>query len=317
MTDGKRKGIIFDIQRWSLHDGPGIRTNVFFKGCPLSCMWCSNPESQEACRELAFFRDKCIHCHSCIPACPYGAVCPSEDGIDIDYRKCRSHCYCDADPGKSFRCTKTCYAQALEVMGKAMSIDEIIDEVMSDEGIYKSSGGGITITGGEPLAQPEFLLDLLADAKEKGLHTVMESSMFAEWEKLRKCLPFLDFLFMDLKVLEEGRHLRYTKTANDLILENIKRTAAYALEHPVELVVRTPVIPGVNDTPADIAGIAGWIRKNLPGVERYQLLPYHRLGRGKYRNIGKEYRMEDLEPPLKETMEGLEAEILKQGLRRE
>ena len=174
MTDEKKKGVIFDIQRWSLHDGPGIRTNVFFKGCPLSCQWCSNPESQEFCREPALFGDKCIHCLSCVEHCPHGAIHTSDPWIRLDYEICRGRCSRGAEQENAFCCTKACYAQALTVMGEVMTADMVLEEVMRDEGIYRSSGGGVTMTGGEPLAQPEFLLELLTAAKERGLHTVMD-----------------------------------------------------------------------------------------------------------------------------------------------
>ena len=317
MTDEKKKGVIFDIQRWSLHDGPGIRTNVFFKGCPLSCQWCSNPESQEFCREPALFGDKCIHCLSCVEHCPHGAIHTSDPWIRLDYEICRGRCSRGAEQENAFCCTKACYAQALTVMGEVMTADMVLEEVMRDEGIYRSSGGGVTMTGGEPLAQPEFLLELLTAAKERGLHTVMESSMFAEWDKIQACLPYLDVLFMDMKLLPEEKHVKYTGVSNQIILDNIRRAAAYARTHRLELAVRTPVIPGLNDTSGDIAAMADWIKKHLPGVERYELLPYHRLGRGKYRNIGREYQLGDIVPPSKEKMKELEAVVSKLGLRRE
>lgn len=306
------KGMIFDIQRWSLHDGPGIRTNVFFKGCPLTCLWCSNPESQEFQRELVYFPDKCIGCGSCVQHCPHQAVSRGDEGMAIDYGVCRRFCH-PAEDG--FACVSACYAKALDVMGKAYTVEELMKEVMSDAGIYESSGGGMTVTGGEPLAQPGFLLELLKAAKERGLHTVMETSGQAGWEDFKRCLEYLDFLFMDFKVYDGEAHRRYTGVDNRQILENMKRVNEYAGSHRLTFVIRTPVIPGVNDSEEEIGRIADFIKEQLSQVRIYQLLPYHRLGRGKYGSLGKEYRLEDLEAPEDETMRRLEEVIPERGLR--
>lgn len=321
-----KKGVIFDIQRWSLHDGPGIRTNVFFKGCPLSCLWCSNPESQESCRELAYFKDKCIGCKSCVASCPHQALNMTEEGLAIQYGKCREFCYGkgrDGDVGTGgdagFSCTMTCYAKALEVMGREVTVEEVLKEVLSDEAIYKSSGGGLTVSGGEPLAQPEFLRELLKAAKERGLHTAMETCLYAAWEQIEPCLPYLDFLFMDLKILNGERHFLYTRADNRLILENMEKVNEFAKscgrDRRLQTVIRTPVIPGVNDSREEILSIADWILEHLTEVSVYQLLPYHRLGRGKYGAIGKEYGLAEAEAPGRAEMELMEAEIRQRGLR--
>lgn len=310
-----RKGKIFDIQRWSLHDGPGIRTNVFFKGCPLRCQWCSNPESQEGCMELAFFQDKCIGCKSCITHCPYGGI--EEHGIlSIKGEICRQNCYGKDSGEGSFFCREECYSGALEVMGREVSTEEILEEVMRDAAIYKSSGGGLTVTGGEPFAQPEFLLDLLQKAKALGLHTTIESCMHAPWEVIEKALPFVDLLFMDMKILEDEKHRLYTGTGNEIIQENMKKAANYAAEHgarcadkQLSIIVRTPVIPGINDSLEEIGAMADWVAKNIPQVLDYQLLPYHRLGRGKYTNIRKPYLLMETAVPEASLMEKLNEEV--------
>lgn len=303
--DKTTTGMIFDIQRWSLHDGPGIRTNVFMKGCPLSCSWCSNPESQLNDREIVYFKDKCIHCQACLLACPQRAITAAGEGLNIDYAVCRA---C-----KSFDCTKSCYARALDIMGRQVTVAEVLDEVLSDKGIYDSSGGGLTVTGGEPFAQPDFLLALLREAKAAGLHIVIESCLHVPWKHMEACLPHIDFMFMDLKMLNEAGHRTHTGAGNRQILENMIRLH-HAGGHR-ELVVRTPVIPGINDSLTEIGAIADWICCNLPRVRTYELLPYHRLGRGKYISMGKEYRLADLEAPDDDRMEQLREEVRKRGLK--
>ncbi len=306
------QGVIFDIQRWSLHDGPGIRSNVFFKGCPLSCLWCSNPESQESVKELAFFKDKCIGCLCCVKDCPYSAIAQSDEGRKIDYSICRKHCYGGAD--NAFACLKECYAKALKIMGRTVSVDEVVNELLCDEEIYRRSGGGITFTGGEPFAQPRFLLEMLKAIKEKGIHTAVETSMFAKWEEIEACLPFIDFLFMDFKILEGKDHEKYTGVNNQLILENMKKISNYKKLHKLDVVIRTPVIPQINDDTEIIGKMARWIVENLPKIKKYQLLPYHRLGRGKYTNIGRKYELTELEVPSEREMKELEEQIKVYGL---
>lgn len=311
--DKGRKGKIFDLQRWSLHDGPGIRTNVFFKGCPLRCQWCSNPESQENCFELAFFQDKCIGCKSCATNCPYGGIQTGDNGLQIDARICRHSCYEGKGKEGTFLCSEGCYAKALEVMGREAAVDEILEEVLRDAAIYESSGGGLTVTGGEPFSQPVFLRELLCEAKQRGLHTAIESCMYARWEEIEACLPYIDFLFMDFKLLEEEKHRLYTGAGTQKIRGNMKKAADYGAEKGLTIVIRTPVIPGINDTAEEIGGIADWIRENLRGISDYQLLPYHRLGRGKYTNIQKTYLLSEVAVPKPEKMQELEAEIRKRG----
>lgn len=307
------QGMIFDIQRWSLHDGPGIRTNVFLKGCPLSCLWCSNPESQDKYKELAFFKDKCIGCMSCVKDCPYNAIEQCDKERKIDYEICRKKCYSEQE--NAFACRRECYAEALKVMGKKVLVSDVMDEVMRDKEIYDSSRGGITITGGEPYAQPEFLLELLKDAKSKGVHTVIETSLYTKWKNIEMSLPFLDFMFLDFKLLNPESHMKYTGVDNELILENMKKISEYKRDHELEVVIRTPVIPGVNADKIQINEMAVWVCEKLPSIKQYQLLPYHRLGRGKYSNIGKTYDLVDTEVPSQELMEELEKVIEEKGLK--
>lgn len=301
-------GTVFDIQRWSLHDGPGIRTNVFLKGCPLRCIWCSNPESQEVHPEVAFFADKCISCGRCVSNCPYGAVNLGGGKHTINYNLCWSHCYYKKGT-ETYPCTTKCYAKAMEQLGKAYTVEDVIAEVMRDALIYEQSGGGVTITGGEPTSQPDFLRALLQSCKENGLHTVMETCAYVGWGVFEKVLPSVDFVFVDIKLCNPQKHEQYTGVDNALILQNCIALNKYAAEHAMQLVVRTPVIPGINDSEAEIVSIAEFIKENMPAVNIYELLPYHRLGRGKYQNIGKEYSLLDLEPPAEEKMRKLRSVV--------
>ena len=205
------------------------------------------------------------------------------------------------------------------------SADEILEEVMHDKAIYESSGGGLTVTGGEPFAQPAFLLKLLQRAKALGLNTAMESSMYAEWEAIASCLPFVDVLFMDMKLLDEEKHRYYTGVGTRMIQENMRKVSAYVTEMKkgkngkdtentgLKVIVRTPVIPGVNDRTEDIGAMTDWIIQNLPGVSDYQLLPYHRLGRGKYASLGKTYLLTETAVPKEEQMQRLNEEVRRRG----
>lgn len=242
----KVTGRIFDIQKFSIHDGPGIRTIVFLKGCPLRCRWCCNPESQE-----------------------YRIQTMMVDGKP-------------------------------KVMGQDVTVEEVLDKVLQDMPYYRRSGGGMTLSGGESLMQPDFAAALLRGAKESGLNTAMESTGFAPFETIQKLLPWLDLYLMDIKHIDSAKHKAFTSQPNELILENAKKIAA----HAKELIIRVPVIPTFNDTAEEIRRIAQFAAE-LPGVRQLHLLPYHRLGQDKYQRLGREYTLAGLEPPTQEKMETL------------
>ncbi len=204
--------------------------------------------------ELAYFKDKCIGCGSCIKNCPHHALSMG-DGLDINYSVCVEKCYHHGEEGERFACVRDCYAKALKMMGETMQTEEVMQEVLKDTGIYDRSGGGMTVTGGEPFAQPKFLLELLKKAKENNLHTTLESCMYADWKMIEPCLEYTDFLFMDLKILNGEKHKKYTGKDNRLILENIKKAGEYAKDGRLKTVIRTPVIPGVNDSEETIEQI--------------------------------------------------------------
>jgi len=305
-----RSGRVFDIQRWSLHDGPGIRTNVFLKGCPLRCAWCSNPESQEQHTELAYFVDKCIGCGRCVELCPHGAISMTSDGMHTDRNVCAAKCYVASSP---FPCLARCYGGGRKAIGPMMAVEEVLREVLKDRLIYEESGGGITFTGGEPMSQFSFLMALARASKDAWLHVAIETCGFAPWKNYEAILEFVDFVFLDIKHLDGKRHKELTGQGNDLILENAPRIAEYMRQKRGTVVVRTPVIPGVTDADA-IAGIADFVCRQMPGVSTYELMPYHRLGRGKYRDIGRVYELADLQPLKAADMQPLREVVTSHGL---
>ena len=251
----KTKGRIFDIQRFSVHDGPGIRTIVFFKGCFLRCRWCCNPEGQEfGVQELTM-------------------------------------------NGK----TKT--------VGQEITVEEVLDIVERDRAYYSRSGGGLTVSGGECLGQIDFLRDLLRGAKERGINTAIESTAFADWEKIEQLIPYLDVYLMDIKHMDSAKHKLFTSQPNEKILENARKIA----QNFKKLIIRTPVIPTFNDTEEEIRAIARYTKSI--GVTEMHILPYHRLGRDKYYGLGRTYSMEEIEPPSKELMNTLLEVVKQEGLK--
>ncbi len=295
-AEDRPRASIFDIQKFSLHDGSGIRTLVFFKGCPLACAWCSNPEGQAHSAELVYARDRCIgadECDRCVPACTAGAIGPGgAGGVEIDRELC-DHC---GD------CASSCPSKALEVSGKLVSVDDVIRAVEEDSGFYVRSGGGLTVSGGEPLSQVEFVADLLATARSRGLNTVVETSGLCPWESFERVAPHVDQIFYDIKCLDPARHRRETGVSNDVILENFRRLRRQFPETAV--VVRTPVIPDVNDSEEDIEAIARFIG-DAGGASAYELLPYHGFGEGKYHRLGRAYLLDHAEPPSEQQMAAL------------
>jgi pyruvate formate lyase activating enzyme len=291
------QGLIFDIRQYSLHDGPGVRTTVFFKGCPLACRWCCNPESQGAQPELVWVGDRCLGCGLCLKACPRDALATAADGArEIDRRRCDC---CG-------QCAESCPGDALNLVGRRMTVAEVLAEVMRDALYFEASGGGLTLSGGEPLAQPDFAAELLRRYKreEKGGHTAVETCGFAAWPVLARLAPDVDLFLYDLKHMDPDEHRRMTGRGNALILDNARRLAAAG--HG--LVIRLPLIAGVNDRREHLEAAADFAR-SLPGVSRIDLLPYHRLGEPKYRRLGKAYALEG-EPSLGPEQVARAAEIL-------
>jgi pyruvate formate lyase activating enzyme len=292
-------GLVFNIQRYSIHDGPGIRTAVFLKGCPLRCEWCCNPESQDARPQLAFIADKCIDCGRCIALCPHGAVTGEPGGPVTDWAVCARECL--AAELDAFPCAAKCFGKARDRIGVRMGIEEVMAEVMKDARIYAESGGGLTVSGGEPLAQARFVAALVRAAKGEWLHVAIETCGHAPWKAFEEVLEFVDFVFLDIKFLDDERHRKFTGQGNALILENAGRIDDFMRRKGGTVVVRTPVVPGIVE-PRDVEQIGSFIRARMPGTAAFELMPYHRLGRGKYRDIGREYSLAGASPPSEEEM---------------
>ena len=292
-------GIVFDIRRYSIHDGPGIRTTVFFKGCPLGCAWCHNPESRTFTPELILRPNRCILCEDCLEACPNGAVSRRGDAIVIDRERCRV----------SGECVAVCAPEALEIVGWEMSSEQVMAGLERDRPFYDQSGGGVTFSGGEPLAQPAFLLELLKACRDRGLHTAVDTSGFASWSIFERVRPYVNLFLYDLKLMDEARHRRQTGVSNRKILANLARLAD--LGH--RTIVRIPVIPGVNDSTTDLRQ-AGEFLADLPTRLPVELLAYHHTGLAKYRGLGLEYGLPDLRPPEAARMEAVAGILREYGL---
>jgi pyruvate formate lyase activating enzyme len=266
-------GIVFDIQHYAVHDGPGIRTLVFLKGCPLGCAWCCNPESQAYQPQLRRIASRCQACLRCAGVCPVGAVQAADGSVRFDRTQCAR---CDGMP-----CVEACCSQALSVTGRLMSVDEVVARVAADREFYDNSGGGVTFSGGEPFAQREFLVELLVRCHALGIRTAVETCGHVPQEALRDAEPLVDLFLFDLKLAEGGRHRLLTGVDNGLILDNLAALAAVA---PEKIVLRVPLIPGFTDDAANLGAIAAIARAHR--LARVQIQPYHPLGRDKYAQVG-------------------------------
>ncbi|MDD3337571.1 MAG: glycyl-radical enzyme activating protein [Lachnospiraceae bacterium] len=290
-----QEGCSANIERYAINDGSGVRTTVFLKGCHLRCRWCSNPETQKFYPEMNFFPDKCIACMNCVHNCPYGAI-----GKDLiaDREKCKE-CYKKED---AFACTKKCYVNCRKVTGDKLTVKQIYDIVKRDVPFYEASGGGVTISGGEPLAQPEFTYALLRTLTERWINTAIETCGFAEKEGYENIVPYLDTIFMDIKQMDSAKHRAWTGQGNEKILENIKRVNDLVPVYGNNLFIRIPIIPGFNDQPDEVEATARFVAKECKNVKGMELLPYHKLGRGKYYSLGRKYELEELVSPASEKM---------------
>ncbi len=281
------KGTVFNIQRFSVQDGPGIRTTVFVKGCPLECPWCSNPESQKPYPEIAHVDTVCNQCGACIDACDLKAISLAEKGIKIDREKC-NNC------GK---CVQVCTRDALKLFGKEVTVWEAFDVVTKDKLYYHTSKGGVTVSGGEPLSQARFVSALFKRCQEEGMHTTLDTSGYGSQRDLEMVLDNTDLVLYDLKLIEPGSHVAIVKASNQPILRNAK----LIVERRVPMIVRIPLIPGLTETNENIEGIANFVRE-LDGELPVNILPYHRIGMGKYTMLDREYTLSELQRQTDERL---------------
>jgi pyruvate formate lyase activating enzyme len=274
------KGTIFNIQRYSIEDGPGIRTTVFVKGCPLRCLWCSNPESQKQWPEVEHRDFLCNKCGRCIDVCDAQAISIDDKGIHINRKKC-TNCA---------KCVEVCIPEALKLMGEEKSVDEVFQEINKDLQYYRTSGGGVTVSGGEPLSQPEFTAELFKRCREAGIHTCLDTCGYAEVESLAKVLPYTCLVLFDLKHIDPVTHRNFTMHSNKPIIRNLKLIAARG----VPFIIRVPLIAGFNDSDEALTTIARTI-VSTNGAKEINLLPYHKFGMGKYKQLDRRYKLSELE----------------------
>lgn len=297
--NSKKTATIFNIQRFSVHDGPGIRTTVFFKGCNLRCLWCQNPEGLTVKKQLGLARNKCTRCGVCSVVCPQKAVTLNEKHEPvIDRKKCT---VCG-------ECVKTCRPGARTVYGKEMDVDEVFQEVNKDAVFYKNKGG-VTASGGEPLLQVDFLEELWKKCKQEGLHTCIETAGFVPSEAIERIVPLTDYVLFDLKEMNSDKHKELCGQPNERIIENIKIAAA----GNKEMMVRIPVIPGMNDDEENIRSTARFV-KSLRSDISIELLPYHRMGVGKYEALDQPYATADLEPKKEKEVTYLQEAVEEEGV---
>jgi pyruvate formate lyase activating enzyme len=291
-------GAVFHIMRFSLHDGPGIRTAVFFKGCPLSCWWCHNPESQSPLPQVMFTPERCCRCGSCIDACPerahdpapWSPADPAPRVLAADCRLCGG-------------CAEACPAEARRLAGRTMKASEILAEIERDTVFYDESSGGVTFTGGEPLGQPIIVETLLEACRKRRIHTAIETCGAVPRATILRAGRLADLILYDLKLIDEAKHRHYTGAGNRNILSNLEAL----LGAGARVTVRIPIVPGVNDTVADVAAFRSYLKRLPPhGLE---LLPYHATGADKYRRLDMPYRLADVQPPTEQHLQNIRAAL--------
>ncbi len=294
------KGCIFDIKKYSIHDGPGIRTTVFFKGCSLACQWCHNPESQSTDLERIFHANRCIRCGACLEICAVGAISQNGQSLRTDSSKC---ILCGS-------CAETCHAEAREMVGRSVSVAEVMTVIQQDVIFYDESGGGVTISGGEPLMQPDFLLALLQASQKAQIHTVLDTCGYAPWDRLDTIRDHVDLFLYDLKLMDEELHRQFTGVSNQTILRNVQRLSQ--LGH--DIILRVPVIPGITDGDDNIDRLAEFA-SGLPHLLGIELLPYHSIASDKYQRLGRDYALVAILPPSSEDLTRAAATLAGAGLR--
>jgi pyruvate formate lyase activating enzyme len=289
-------GLVFDIRKFSLHDGPGIRTTVFFKGCPLNCWWCHNPESQSPAPEVMLWESRCIHCGTCVSTCAVEAA-----GMTTDAQTGSTLPTIDRDVCTVCgSCVAACAADARQIVGARMTVSEVMSQIERDVAFFEESGGGVTFSGGEPLSQRPFLAELLKACKALEIHTTLDTSGYAPWKTVDSIRGDVDLFLYDLKLMDDIRHREYTGVPNGLILHNLRALS----ERGHNIILRVPVIPGITDDTKNLNEI-GEFAATLPRLERVDILPYHPSAQGKYERLGKPYRLAGTQTPTDERMDGI------------
>ena len=292
-------GVIFDIKKYAIHDGPGIRTTVFFKGCPLACRWCHNPEGITTNSERIYRQERCIACGECIQICPQKGIRQTAESVVSDPAKC--------DLCRT--CADHCPSEAVEFIGRKVTVAEVIHQVEKDIAFYDESGGGITLSGGEPLMQPDFLLELLDACIDLDLHRTVDTTGYADAELLMAVAQKTDLFLYDLKLMDVDRHRTFTGVSNEHILNNLK----LLVQEGARIQVRIPIIPGINDDAENIERTGNFV-SSLGGVEHISILPFHNSARGKYGRLGIECLASDIKSPREAQLNTIADQLKKTGL---
>jgi pyruvate formate lyase activating enzyme len=299
-TENGKAGLIFDVKRYSVHDGPGIRTTIFLKGCPLDCPWCQNPESRDDSPNLLFREEKCIVCGSCLDECPTGAISPDKGDLIPDSEKCI----------RCATCTEICPTGAREMVGRIMSVEEVVAEVEKDLLFYDESGGGVTFSGGEPLAQPAFLIGLLKACGQREIHRTVDTTGLTDPDTLIQVAENTDLFLYDLKLMNPERHLQFTGVRNERIISNLEILTLLG----VEIIIRYPVIPSVNDD-LENARLTAEFVSSLKGVPDVNILPFHKAARDKHERFGLDYRIDEAAEASDEQLSRICAVMEEKGLK--
>lgn len=289
----QQTGLVFDIRRGSVHDGPGVRTTILLKGCPLSCAWCVNPEGQCAAQEILFFQERCTRCGECIQVCLCNAVIQDGDAYLTDHQHCTM---CG-------RCIEVCESNAREISGQPLTSAEVMAVVMQDQAVYRESGGGVTFSGGEPMLQGPFLREMLEACRAQGIHTALDTCGFTSPEALDHVRHLVDVFLYDVKLVDEAEHLHYTGVSNRAILHNLE----YLAGHGHKIILRVPLVPGITDTETNLRQI-GELAARLPAVQRVELLPFSEAVTRKYAHVDRPLRVENnaaSHPPAVDALETL------------